>query len=216
MEVYSGALTCDDGDARSQRDQFSFGAAQALRGICLSRARQGHMRSWAQRRRQDQPARCAGGQHAITSGSIVWEGMDITALKPADRARARHRLRAAGPGNFPVVTVKGNLETGFAPLKRDQRSDPGRCVFAFPGAKRHAAAARRRPFRRSAAATCDRPCAGDAAAPAAARRADRRHPAIDHQGYRPRDQLLAELGKSPSCWSSSISISRSELADDLW
>ena len=52
--------------------------------------------------------------------------------------------------------------------------------------------ARRRPVRRPAAAARDRPRAGDAAAAAGARRADRRHPALDHQGYRPRHRLSAQ------------------------
>ena len=72
------------------------------------------------------------------------------------------------------------------------RAQPAGAHFrAVPGAQGDAAAARRRSVRRPAAAAGDRPRAGDAAAPPGARRADRGHPALDHQGYRQGDPLPA-------------------------
>ena len=62
---------------------------------------------------------------------------------------------------------------------------PGRDLHAVPGAEGHAGPARRRFVGRPAAAIGDRPRAGDAAAPVDPRRADRGHPALDHQGDRP-------------------------------
>ena len=46
---------------------------------------------------------------------------------------------------FPLLTVKENLETGFAPLPRSDRNDPGRDLRPFPGAEGHARPPRRRP-----------------------------------------------------------------------
>jgi urea transport system ATP-binding protein len=64
---------------------------------------------------------------------------------------------------FPLLTVRENLETGFAPLPKRRTLHPRRRVRAVPGAARHAAPPRRRPLGRAAAATRHRPRAGDAA-----------------------------------------------------
>ena len=37
------------------------------------------------------------GAHPISSGSIKWEGQDISRLPMYERAKPRHRLGAAGP-----------------------------------------------------------------------------------------------------------------------
>ena len=121
---------------------------------------------------------------------------------------AASRIVPQGREIFPLLTVEENLQTGFAPLPRRGAQHPGRHLRAVPGPQDHAAAARRRPLRRPAAAARDRPRAGDAAAAAGARRADRRHPALDHQGHRPRARAAAaRRARSRSCWSSSISTS---------
>jgi urea transport system ATP-binding protein len=72
------------------------------------------------------------GQHPVSGGSIVWEGNDITALRPADRARRGVAYVPQGREIFPLLTVEENLETGFAPLKRDQRSVPDDVFSLFP------------------------------------------------------------------------------------
>ena len=68
----------------------------------------------------------------VSSGSIVWEGNDITALKPADRARRGIAYVPQGREIFPLLSVEENLQTGFAPLKRDQRSIPDDVFSLFP------------------------------------------------------------------------------------
>ena len=130
-------------------------------------------------------------------------------------ARARGlALVPQGREIFPRLTVQENLETGFAPLPREQRRMPDEIFELFPVLKRHAAPARRRSLGRPAAAAGDRPRAGDAAAPAGPGRADRGHPALDHQGHRAGDPRPAPRAATwRSCWSSSISISRATLAD---
>ena len=102
-----------------------YGAAQALRGVSLhARAGQGHLRARAQRRRQDQPARALAGQQPVSSGAILWEGEDITRLKPYERARRGIAYVPQGREIFPLLTVEENLKTGFAPLKRADRDIP--------------------------------------------------------------------------------------------
>ena len=117
------------------------------------------------------------------------------ALRPPERARRGIAYVPQGREIFPLLTVEENLETGFAPLPRDERTVPDDVFSLFPVLQDMLRPARRRPLRRPAAATGDRPRAGDAAAAAAARRADRRHPALDHQGYRPRHRLSAVARK---------------------
>ncbi len=47
------------------------------------------------------------GQQPVPAGRIVWEGEDITRLPTYERARARHRLRAAGPRDLPAADRRG-------------------------------------------------------------------------------------------------------------
>jgi urea transport system ATP-binding protein len=72
------------------------------------------------------------GQYPISSGAIMWEGQDITALKPAERARRGIAYVPQGREIFPLLTVEENLKTGFAPLKRDERSVPDDVFSLFP------------------------------------------------------------------------------------
>jgi urea transport system ATP-binding protein len=54
------------------------------------------------------------GQQAIQSGTIEWEGADITNMPPY--ARAAHGVAYVPQGReiFPLLTVYENLWTGFA------------------------------------------------------------------------------------------------------
>src|SRR3984893_3143136 len=62
--------------------------------------------------------RAVMGLQPIRRGRILWEGQDITALKPHERARRGIALVPQGREIFPRLTVAENLETGFAPLPR--------------------------------------------------------------------------------------------------
>ena len=117
----------------------------------------------------------------------------ISLGRPRPRPACR-RMSARAPGLalvpqgreiFPRLTVLENLQTGFATSAARPAPHPGRDLHAVPGAEGHAGPARRRPLGRPAAAAGDRPRPGHAAAAVDPRRADRRHPALDHQGYRP-------------------------------
>ena len=170
-----------------------YGAAQALRGITM-KAEPGKVTCVLGRNGVGKTSLLDAlmGQHPVSSGNIVWEGNDITALKPADRARRGIAYVPQGREIFPLLTVEENLETGFAPLKRDERSIPDDVFSLFPvlnsmlrrrggdlsgGQQQQLAIGR---------ALVMRPRL------LAARRADRGHPALDHQGHRPCDLLPAQ------------------------
>jgi urea transport system ATP-binding protein len=110
-----------------------YGAAQALRGISL-KAEIGTVMCVLGRNGVGKTSllRALIGQHAISAGSIVWNGTDITSLKPSDRARAGIAYVPQGREVFPLLTVEENLKTGFAPLKRDQRDIPDDVFSLFP------------------------------------------------------------------------------------
>jgi len=72
------------------------------------------------------------GQYPVSSGSIVWEGNNITALRPAERARRGIAYVPQGREIFPLLTVQENLETGYARLPGSARKIGGELFELFP------------------------------------------------------------------------------------
>jgi urea transport system ATP-binding protein len=72
------------------------------------------------------------GAHPITSGSIRWEGADISRLPIYERARRGIAWVPQGRDIFPLLTVRENLETGFAVLPRARRRVPDEIFDLFP------------------------------------------------------------------------------------
>ncbi len=72
------------------------------------------------------------GHQPISAGEILWEGRDITRMPPFERARRGIAYVPQGREIFPLLTVKENLETGFAPLKRADRTIPDDIFSLFP------------------------------------------------------------------------------------
>ena len=72
------------------------------------------------------------GAHPITSGAIRWEGEDISRLPIYDRARRGIAWVPQGRDIFPLLTVRENLETGFAVLPRGKRQIPDEIFELFP------------------------------------------------------------------------------------
>ncbi len=72
------------------------------------------------------------GQHPVSAGAIKLGGNDITHMRTAERARRGVAIVPQGREIFPLLTVEENLETGFAPLPRDQRSVPDDVFSLFP------------------------------------------------------------------------------------
>jgi urea transport system ATP-binding protein len=72
------------------------------------------------------------GAHPIANGSIKWEGAEISKLPLYERARRGIAWVPQGRDIFPLLTVKENLETGFAVLPRGQRKVPDEMFELFP------------------------------------------------------------------------------------
>jgi urea transport system ATP-binding protein len=75
------------------------------------------------------------GAHPITDGEIRWEGADISRLSTYERARCGIAWVPQGRDIFPLLTVKENLETGFAGLPRNERRVPDEIFVLFPNLK---------------------------------------------------------------------------------
>jgi urea transport system ATP-binding protein len=110
-----------------------YGAAQALRGVSL-KAEPGKVTCVLGRNGVGKSSllRALVGQRAVRSGSIVFEGKDITKLPTVERARGGIAYVPQGREIFPLLTVQENLETGFAPLKRADRTVPDDVFTLFP------------------------------------------------------------------------------------
>jgi urea transport system ATP-binding protein len=110
-----------------------YGAAQALRGISL-KAAPGKVTCVLGRNGVGKTSllRALVGQHPVSKGSIVFEGRDITRMSTVDRARTGIAYCPQGREIFPLLTVAENLETGFAPLPREQRRVPDDVFALFP------------------------------------------------------------------------------------
>ena len=186
--VMRGKVRCS-----KRLDQSHYGAAQALRGVSIA-AEPGKVTCVLGRNGVGKTSllRALVGQQPISGGKIDVRTATTSSRLRAVRARAaRHRLCAAGPRDFPAADGGGKSRDRLRAAQARRAHHSRRRVLAVSGAAKHAAAARRRSLRRPAAAARHRPRAGDAAEASAARRADRGHPALDHQGHRPRDRLSA-------------------------
>jgi urea transport system ATP-binding protein len=110
-----------------------YGAAQALRGVSVM-AEPGKVTCVMGRNGVGKTSllRALVGQRAITRGTIEWNGKDISALKPYERARAGIAFVPQGREIFPLLTVEENLETGYAPLSRADSYIPDDVFSLFP------------------------------------------------------------------------------------
>jgi urea transport system ATP-binding protein len=115
-----------------QNLDLHYGAAQALRHVSIA-AEAGKVTCVLGRNGVGKTSllRAIVGQHPISGGEIVFDGKPLTG-SPYVRSRAGIGYVPQGREIFPLLTVRENLETGYAPLKRGQRSIPDDVFELFP------------------------------------------------------------------------------------
>jgi len=110
-----------------------YGAAQALRGVSIGVA-EGKIACLMGRNGVGKTTllRAIVGHLAARAGTIALAGEEISGLGPSERARRGIAYVPQGREIFPLLTVKENLETGFAKLKRGDRNFPPEIFELFP------------------------------------------------------------------------------------
>jgi urea transport system ATP-binding protein len=110
-----------------------YGAAIALRHVSLQ-AQIGEVTCLLGRNGVGKTSllRAVTGMHPVSAGTIRWNGADITRLPTYERARRGIAIVPQGRDIFPLLTVRENLETGFAVLKRGARRIPDEVFELFP------------------------------------------------------------------------------------
>ncbi|MBB6467437.1 urea transport system ATP-binding protein [Aminobacter lissarensis] len=110
-----------------------YGAAEALRGVSLT-AEAGRITCMLGRNGVGKTSlmRSIVGHNRLTSGTVAFEGKALDRSAAYDRARSGIAFVPQGREIFPLLTVKENLETGYAPLGRADRNVPGHVFELFP------------------------------------------------------------------------------------
>ena len=110
-----------------------YGASQALRNVSVFAAA-GRVTCVLGRNGVGKTSliRAIVGQQPIRAGRIVWNGEDVTALKPHQRARRGISFVPQGREIFPLLSVEENLKSGFAALPRANRSISSEIFDLFP------------------------------------------------------------------------------------
>jgi urea transport system ATP-binding protein len=110
-----------------------YGAAQALKRVSVT-AEIGEVTCILGRNGVGKTSllRAVTGIQPVRNGSVTWDGQDITKLSSVERARRGIAYVPQGRDIFPLLTVKENLETGFAVLSRGERKIPDEIYNLFP------------------------------------------------------------------------------------
>ena len=116
-----------------ERMDLYYGAAVALKDVSVT-AEAGQVTCILGRNGTGKTSlmRAISGRQGIRSGSITWEGQEISTLRPYARAQLGVASVPQGREIFPLLTVRENLETGFALLPRGERTIPDTVFELFP------------------------------------------------------------------------------------
>jgi len=110
-----------------------YGAAQALRGVSVE-AEPAKITAVLGRNGVGKSSllRAIAGIQPVARGEIAIGGETMRRTPPYARARLGLGYVPQGREIFPLLTVKENLQTGFAPLKPAERSIPDTVFTLFP------------------------------------------------------------------------------------
>jgi urea transport system ATP-binding protein len=110
-----------------------YGAAQALKSITMT-ADIGKVTCVLGRNGVGKTSliRAIAGRYPTSGGKILFDGQDVSRMRPDHRARAGVASVPQGREIFPLLTVKENLETGFALLPRGRKRVPETVFELFP------------------------------------------------------------------------------------
>jgi len=122
-----------DGSLRVEGVDLHYGAAIALRNVSMN-VQTGAVTCLLGRNGVGKTSllRAITGAHPVTNGRIRWEGADITRLPTYARAQRGIAWVPQGRDIFPLLTVRENLETGFAVLPRGKRRIDDEIFELFP------------------------------------------------------------------------------------
>jgi urea transport system ATP-binding protein len=109
-----------------------YGASRCLRGVSMM-AEPGKVTAVLGRNGVGKSSllRAIIGLERVRSGTIRWEGRDVTQLAPSERARAGIGYVPQGREIFPFLTVQENMETALAAAPRGSKV-PGEVFDLFP------------------------------------------------------------------------------------